>query len=586
MGIGILLIHGFTGAPEDFGDLPACLAARYGSEAVQTVSLPGHGSGQPPQFDTELLLAAVRAAAAHFQERGHDLVLICHSTGGTLALAALADQLPALRLLVLAAVPKRIDHAYLARWSSHARQGNAITLTSLAAMVSLVNRVHSHAPSADCPVLLLQGEADELVPCAEVDLWERACTGPLRTVIAPDAGHHLFQGKPAKFVEDLLLRAVADACYRPGAEELATVDRLVAVEPEAARFFARSPGSVRHLAASPAGLMLRDRIPQLADQPGGEPLFVNIEVTTRCNLRCAFCARTMRQGEGRDMPVERFRRILDLLPHGYRVTLVGLGEPLQHPEIGKLVAEAACRGRRVAVVTNALELSTEVGQELLDAGLHAITFSLDAALQEVADLVRAGSNLERILGNIRNFARLSDAVRKVPRSVFSAVSAQTLPHLEQLVRTAATLEVDAMMLSDLNFAANLSNTLWRAGEDVVLSSVRQAVRTAFSLGLPVLSVHGLEELGLSQRYTRHLLAPASRLSDRTSRRTHCFSPWQTVAVSVDGTVTACDCQPEAAAGNLLRDPFDAIWQGSVLTRQRRQMLGDSPPDPCCICPRF
>lgn len=582
MATGILLIHGFTGAPDDFGTLPAALAACFGPDAVRTVRLPGHASTEPPRFDGEALIAAVDAAASEFLGRGDDLVVIGHSTGGTLALAALADRLASLRLLVLVAVPKRIDSAYLQRWRDHARPGNAISFTSLASLVHLVNRVDARSA---CPVLLLQGEQDELVPCSEVFLWEGALSGPVRTVLVPEASHHIFTGARAGFVQDLLQRAISDACYRPDQAAAEAVRQFTAVEPEAAGFLALSPQSVRHLAASPAVLSLVDRTPALSENACSEPLFLNMEITTRCNLRCPFCARTSRPSKERDMPVETFRRILDLLPHGYRVTLVGLGEPLLHPQVDLLVREAVKRGRRVSLVTSAMQLDAEMGRRLLDAGLSAITFSLDAATQETADQVRPGSDMERILSNIEAFCRLSDSVRRVPRAVFSAISLRTLPHLEELVTAAARLGVDAMMLSDLNFAVNAPHSLSRSGGDALLAA-RQAVRTAFSLGLPLLSVHGLEELGLSQRYHRHLLTNPSRLVERSAARANCFSPWQTLAVSVDGSVTVCDCQPDRTAGNLLSDPFGEIWQGSVMKGQRREMLGSTPPPSCSICPRF
>jgi MoaA/NifB/PqqE/SkfB family radical SAM enzyme/pimeloyl-ACP methyl ester carboxylesterase len=635
MAPGILLIHGFTGGPEDFCTLPAALARRFGADSVTTLQLPGHDSGIPPRFEEGELVAAVCAAAKEITASGRDLVLIGHSTGGTLALAALAalpDLLPALRLLVLAAVPKRIDGGYLARWQGHARPGNAICFTSLAGVISLVNRADT-ASLGNVPVLLLQGEEDELVPATEARLWEASIKGLARTVFVPGAGHHLFHGcseisgdhrrvgsplptlpqnssawaqgahptvsnlprrsgnkvfpdDPAPFIEDVLLRAIVEACETSTEATAATAAELIAVEPEAQRFY-RSAASSRHLHAAPAGAFLTGASVELAEEAAGEPLFVNIEVTTRCNLRCAFCARSSRSCGGRDMSRDTFRRILDLLPHGYRVTLVGLGETLLHPEIAELVADAAQRGRRVALVTNAMALTEETGAELIAAGLDAMTFSLDAVSQGVADLVREGSDMERILTNIRSFiARAEAAPRRISRAVFTAVSTDTVPHLEELVRTVATLGVNALMLSDLNFADNAPRSLWGGGRESADTELRHAVRTAFALGLPVLSVRGLEELGLPQRYHRHLLAPPSALLQRSPRRQHCYSPWQTLAVSVDGKVTVCDCQPDVRAGNLLQDPFTSIWQGPIFREQRRRMLGDLPPAACAICPRF
>jgi radical SAM protein with 4Fe4S-binding SPASM domain len=74
--------------------------------------------------------------------------------------------------------------------------------------------------------------------------------------------------------------------------------------------------------------------------------------------------------------------------------------------------------------------------------------------------------------------------------------------------------------------------------------------------------------------------------NRSSRRAHCGSPWQTMAVGVDGRVTVCDCQPDRAAGNLFHEPFSRIWNGPIMNEQRRRMLSDEPPEACRLCPRF
>ena len=286
------------------------------------------------------------------------------------------------------------------------------------------------------------------------------------------------------------------------------------------------------------------------------------------------------------MPRDRFGRLLDLLPHAWRVTLAGLGEPLLHPDVAGLVSEASSRGRRVAIVTNAVLLTEEMSRRLIDAGLDAITFSLDTADIGTASAVRAGAALETSIGNIRTFAAVSSETRPVAKAVFSAVSSSTVPHLERLVETVARLGVDALMLSDLNFQANLSRTVWKNADDRTKAAIHRSIRKAFSLRLPVLSVTGLEEFAPATRYRDHLLIPPSRLYERRNRRRFCLSPWQTLPVDVEGAATPCDCRPGEPFGNVLDQPFGELWNGSRMRDHRRRMLEESPPGACAACPRF
>ena len=585
-GPGILLIHGYTGSPEDLEPLAQVLAEAHGPEAVTALRLPGHGDGAVPGFDREAFLAAIGEAAAALA--GRDLILVGHSTGGILALDAVARFGLNPALLVLASVPNRIDAAYQARWAEHGGGRPQASFAAMAGLILLINATGARPLPGTCPVLILHGEEDRLVPVAETSRWRDRLAGPGRTVLVPGGGHHPFQGPGQAFALDGVARAVADAAHRPGTEERALIARLVEEEPTVARFLAAAPGSGRHLALAPSGRRIGKTEPPLAPEGPGEPVFANIEITTRCNQACVFCARTAASpGPPRTMSLATFRRVLDLLPHAYRITLVGLGEPLMHPEVAEFVAEASAGGRRVSLATNAMLLTEDLARRLLAAGLAGIVFSLDATTPELAAQVRAGTVLETALENMRTFCRLAaEGPAKVGCAVFSAVSLDTAPHLGRLVATVAGLGVDVLMLSDLNFPENLPHALWQHVDPPLREMLRQAVRQAFALGLPVLSVRGLEAFALPVHYQEHLLVPPASLYQRSSTHSHCHSPWQTLPVAVDGTVTLCDCQSRQKVGNLLTEPFSHLWRHGPLAEHRARMLGPEPPEACAICPRF
>jgi len=583
---GILLVHGYTGSPRDLEPLAGKLSALSGDFRVVSLLLPGHDAGAGPVFDEAGFIGAIRAAAGTLRAEGREIVVVGHSTGGILALAAIAKHALSPRLLVLAAAPGRIDGSDLSRWRNRPRENNDISFTSLARMVSLTNAVGDAPVAARFPVLLLHGDRDELVPCEKVLAWRGRFSGPVRTVIVPGAGHDIFRGARGGIAVDAVARAAADALREETAEEAGTIGKMTLAEPKAASFLALWPASAGHLARSPGVRRAFAAPAGLGPEPDNEPVFANIEITTRCDLGCPYCARRFKTRQEKEMPAERFDRILDLLPHAYRVTLVGLGEPLLHPRIFDFVARASSRGRRVAVVTNAVHLSEETSHRLIDAGLDAISFSLDAAVPEPAAKVRPGAGIDNVVANIETFTAISARTRPVAKAVFAAVSTATAPFLDRLVETVARLGVDALMLSDLNFEENLPHTLWRNSGGPVRDTVHRAVRKAFALRLPVLSVSGLEEIGIAAHYEKHLLIPPARLYQRSARRRHCLSPWQTLPVAVDGAVTICDCQPREELGNLLDRPLGEIWNGKAMADHRGRMLGEEPPGPCVICPRF
>jgi MoaA/NifB/PqqE/SkfB family radical SAM enzyme/pimeloyl-ACP methyl ester carboxylesterase len=583
MNAGIVLVHGYSGSPGDLAPLAAVLRSRFGDAAVTVAALPGHTGAAAPSFDEELFKKTLAEIILPSIKEGKNLILVGHSTGGTLMLSLLAEKKIAPALLVLAAVPKRIDTTYLQRWSAHRTGKSSIAFGDIAAAISFINRTGGRRIAGSFPVLALHGTEDDLVPAADCAAWEEGSfEGPVRTVRIPGAGHHLFEGPGSAMALDVISRAAADACETEDVRKV--LDELVRVETEAAAFLERHPHSRRHLAASASGRSVLGKKPDLAEAASFEPVFANIEVTTRCNLSCAYCARAFRRIAPDDMPVERFRNILALLPHAYRVTLVGLGEPLLHPGIADIVAAASTDKRRVGLVTNAMLLDDAAGQALLDAGLSSIAFSIDAADQETAQKLRPGTDLERVVGNIKAFTKKARALdRPVSTALFTAVSIENISGLGAVVDLAATLSVHVMMMTDLNFAENRERTLWKGGDDDARALLRQAVSRAFQRPGPL---GPWPRRVACPRYDRFLLLPPDSLIQRSTKRTWCGSPWQTIPVNVKGEVTVCDCQPDAAVGDLLSLPFDAIWNGDTLREYRRRMLSDAPPGKCLLCPRF
>ena len=584
---GIVLVHGYSGSPRDFDFLLPILVERYGNDAVATVSLPGHSTSDPPVFDAATFTRAIAGYVDSYAQQDRTVILVGHSTGGSLLLNYLGESGFVPQLLILCGTPKKIDATWLERWNCHREEKETIPFSSVAKMISLVNTAGKRRFEASFSVHVIQGEKDTLVLVDEARLWEQdTFAGPVSVTIISNGDHDIFQGAAREDTAQSIVGAIDNVCGRNGTGHEQFREKLLAVEPELKRFCDCSPQSLPYVEESPSGQILLGRKPVLSSVAICPPVIANIEVTTRCMLRCPHCARSFLARKEEDMTEDVFETVLDRLPHAYRVTLVGLGEPLMHPKIVDFVAKASSQGRRVGLVTNAMRLDNNLSQDLIDAGLASIAFSLDSTEPKVVSEVRTGSNLPAILDNVKGFTEKAAKRGAISMALFTAVSVKTAPYLKDLFDCAVRLGVHVVMLTDLNFKHNMDDTARQNRSEGLERTVRDAVVYAFSQGLPVLSVHGLEEFGLRQRYKEFLLIPPTALYDRSSSRTWCFSPWQTVPVDVSGNVTVCDCQPDIPVGNLLTDPFDGIWNGEAMRTYRKSMLNEAPPEPCRICPRF
>ena len=116
------------------------------------------------------------------------------------------------------------------------------------------------------------------------------------------------------------------------------------------------------------------------------PLVLNLETTSRCNLRCTCCPREMAAKQHGDMTFDLYRRLVDEASE-HELIMFNLhkdGEPLLHPQFSEMAAYAKKRNvaKTIHVNTNGLLLTPERVRGILDSGIDDITVSIDAALPD------------------------------------------------------------------------------------------------------------------------------------------------------------------------------------------------------------
>jgi MoaA/NifB/PqqE/SkfB family radical SAM enzyme len=112
------------------------------------------------------------------------------------------------------------------------------------------------------------------------------------------------------------------------------------------------------------------------------PAVCDVSVTDACNAACDFCgfARDKRAGQKRHW-IDRdalARGLPSLSRRGIKYFGIQGGEPLLHPAVDRIIADAAEIGMRVALVTNGWLLPNKI-DAIADAGLRTLTVSLDSA---------------------------------------------------------------------------------------------------------------------------------------------------------------------------------------------------------------
>lgn len=237
---------------------------------------------------------------------------------------------------------------------------------------------------------------------------------------------------------------------------------------------------------------------------------VYLETSSRCNLACSYCYRTLHDypGKGKLMDFGVFERVLESLKaNDSRPSLFlhGFGEPTLHPRIGDMVALAKQSGLfgQVGFVSNLCAVDQKAYREYFRRGLERLFFSLDTLRPELLADTRRGMDLPRALGVLRGLAPDFKG-RITPITVLSQAN---LDQIEELGALFSELGIE-------EWNVQLHHT-HKGGFGVSAQEASEAKAKAAAL-FPRLTLH-FEEPGLFR----------------------CRQPFNTLVVNASGHVTPC-----------------------------------------------
>ena len=129
-----------------------------------------------------------------------------------------------------------------------------------------------------------------------------------------------------------------------------------------------------------------------------------IELTTRCPLRCRMCIRTeSADWQYQDMALEDFKKLLPYLKDVETVVLEGWGESLLYKDLSQCIRLVKKEGPQVGFVTSGMGLTENRVAELIEAGLDFVGFSISGTTAETHDAIRVNSHLLDIFRVIHLF---------------------------------------------------------------------------------------------------------------------------------------------------------------------------------------
>jgi sulfatase maturation enzyme AslB (radical SAM superfamily) len=139
------------------------------------------------------------------------------------------------------------------------------------------------------------------------------------------------------------------------------------------------------------------------------PKFIQIETTIACNAACPFCPHSTLTRRPRRMSDDVWRKIVDEtrgLGVTYRPFLIN--EPLADMRLGEIMRYIREDDTaRIELNSNGEMMKIQRAEEILDAGVDVIRFSVDGFTKETFEKSRVGLDFDATVYRVRRFIELA-----------------------------------------------------------------------------------------------------------------------------------------------------------------------------------
>jgi len=322
------------------------------------------------------------------------------------------------------------------------------------------------------------------------------------------------------------------------------------------------------------------------------PVLVQIEVSSRCNLKCRMCPltleTTMSSGDPGLMTEATWEQVVRMGKLAGQVTIAGFGEPLTHPDFRKMLRALDEAGIEISFSTNGIGFE-KFAPELAELrNLKHVNISIDSPDPEIYLDIRGG-DVERALSGARAIgAALRD---RVPVTIAVVVMKQNVRSLLAFPALMQDMGIRYLVLQSLHdYTDELEREHLHTGRTLQMFRPSLRLHTVFDELLAECERHGVQLLR-GDRVALDTYEPwESTAKYFTKPRGEaltkvCNVPFENMYVDSAGRVFPC-CH--SASGPLLgetgKQTLEEIWAGE-LSKEFRSAIVDPArtPEVCQKC---
>ncbi|MDA8432895.1 MAG: radical SAM protein [Nitrospiraceae bacterium] len=301
------------------------------------------------------------------------------------------------------------------------------------------------------------------------------------------------------------------------------------------------------------------------------PKWIAWEITRRCNLHCVHCrSASEMEVEGHpDFPTsEAFRVIDDIVSYAAPVVVLSGGEPLVRKDVFEIARYGTDKGLRMCLATNGTLVNEEVCERIKTSGIRIVSLSLDGSNEDVHDDFR--SQKGAFAGTV-NAARLfkKHGIEFIVNSSFTKRNQEEIPRVYRLAKELGATAWYMFMIVPTGRGEEIMNELITKEdyEEILDWHYQMEKEEETMLVRPTCAPH----------YYRVVLQQSKKEGEKFRKRTlkfstggskGCIAGQLICLIDVDGNVLPCSYFP-MPAGNIRKQSFKEIWEGSELFRNLR-----------------
>ncbi|MDI1355456.1 MAG: radical SAM/SPASM domain-containing protein [bacterium] len=278
----------------------------------------------------------------------------------------------------------------------------------------------------------------------------------------------------------------------------------------------------------------------------GLPVFVSVEPTTSCNLRCPQCPSGLREFTRPTGMLSSglFEKIILQLKHElHSLTFYFQGEPYLHPEFLNMVKFANRHRIYTSTSTNAHYLSEENAKQTVLSKLDKLIISVDGLTQEVYEQYRVGGTLAKVIEGTKEVLKQRQLLNsRTPHVIWQFVVFK--PNQSQI------------------------EGIKKLGKELGVDEVKIKTAQIYDFETSDELIPDREE------FSRYRKNEAGGYELINKLQNQCWRMWQGCVITWDGKIVPCCFDKDAhhQLGSLETNPFKEIWFSERYNNFRKSVL--------------